>query len=112
MFIAELSAVNLGDFVYIRGVKRGNKYDTIEAGILTEVKHNTADGYTTVRLAWGQTPNEIRRANPYTEHTDNETVPVGTEQIEAVRFALTHKLGAAASFPFGQEITRILRPVE
>lgn len=54
MFIAELSALDIGSYVTVTGVPKGNKYRDSFAGVITEIKHNTISGNTAVRLAHRQ----------------------------------------------------------
>lgn len=50
MYIAELSALDLGAQVEINAVPMGGKYTQYVRGILTEVHHNKTNGYTAVRV--------------------------------------------------------------
>lgn len=50
MFVAELSALDLGNYVKVFGVAKGSRYHNYYGGILTEVKHNSIPGYTSIRI--------------------------------------------------------------
>lgn len=83
MFIAELSALDIGSYVTVTGVPKGNKYTDSQTGIITEVKHNTSSGHTTLRL-------EFKTHYHNKEFQDRMVADVS---------------GYARTWPFGTEVT-------
>lgn len=102
MYVAELSAINLGDFVEISGVKRGNRWRSNEFGILTEVKHNSIEGTTHIRLSTLNNRVELIQASIQgKEKTDELTLMKMSKAVKT-------RHGTMISYPFGQEITKLV----
>lgn len=83
MFIAQLSALDIGSYVTVTGVPKGNKYTDSQTGIITEVKHNTTSGHTTLRT-------EFKPHYHSKERQDKMVADVS---------------GYARTWPFGAEVT-------
>lgn len=90
MFVAQLSALDLGAWVDIRAVAKGSKYTKRYHGIITEVKHGTNVGNTTLRIipTW-----QLRDRTK--QEVDN---------------AIERRGGTAYSFPYGAEIVEYIEP--
>ena len=50
MFVAELSALDLGKYVDVIVVPKGSRYPKKVWGYITEIKHNIYPGHTQIRL--------------------------------------------------------------
>lgn len=83
MFIAELSALDIGSYVTVTGIPKGNKYTITNTGIVTEIKHNTVSGHTALRVHY----------KPW-----NLTKEAQDEMIAEVQ-------GYIKSWPFGTAVT-------
>ena len=87
MFVAQLSALDLGAWVQVYGVKSGSKYASHFSGVLTEVQH-TGQG-TKIRLdGW----------------LDN------TVSKERKETAVRRKSGDMMTFPHGLEVKEYVDP--
>ena len=90
MFVAQLSALDLGAWVEIRAVAKGSKYTKRYAGFITEVKHGTNEGCTTLRLSYAYRPEDRSK--------------------ESVELSIKTRGGTAFSFPYGAEILEHVEP--
>lgn len=87
MFLAQLSALDLGAYLEIKGVKKGSKYESYYDGVLTEVKHDNAG--TMIRL---------------------DIVLAGAATKEAKELAVRRGRGVAMTFPHGIEVLEYVEP--
>ena len=85
MFLAQLSALDLGAWVQVYGVKKGSKYANYYGGTLTEVQH--ANEGTKIRLdSWDgkDTAKDAKERAVRNKDGDMMTFPHGLEVKEYV----------------------------
>lgn len=83
MFIAELSALDIGSYVTVTGVPKGNKYTDSQTGIITEIKHNTISGHTAVRMQFRTSNHDKEKQDRMVAEASGylRTWPFGTDVI-------------------------------
>ena len=87
MFVAQLSALDLGAYLEIKGVKKGSKYESYYDGVLTEVKHDNTG--TMIRL---------------------DIFLAGSASKESKESAVRTGRGVAMTFPHGIEVLEYVEP--